>query len=206
MRPMRTSALAVVLALVVVACGESGPTPVQVAGSPDPASSPASRRRPPRVPPRHRPPRRRPRRSRSTSRRWRTRLHGHVVHRGRRDRRDRTLGKVKSKTTGTLAIDGGATHMVRTTTTGKTKVKVETITANGTRYTKQKGVWVETRRVEEQRAHRPASRHDDHDRPRASRRRTARSSITCRRRCPGSRPSSRSAVMRRTPRRRWTRG
>ncbi|HEX5827135.1 MAG TPA: hypothetical protein VFY23_06420 [Candidatus Limnocylindrales bacterium] len=52
-----------------------------------------------------------------------------------------TLGSTKSTTTAKVDIDGRTTHMVRTIKTGKNAAKVETITGNGTRYLKQKGVW-----------------------------------------------------------------
>ena len=42
--------------------------------------------------------------------------------------------------TRTIDVAGRASHLVRTDATGKSKAKVETITANGTRYVKVKGV------------------------------------------------------------------
>jgi hypothetical protein len=144
MRPIRTTALTVVLALVVVACGETGPTAVQVAGSADPASSsntdsqaaPSATPTPPATPSPTPVPIDVAALTEATL--DATTFTAEVAVSG-----STTLGKVKSKATGTLAIEGRATHMVRTTTTGKTKVKVETISANSTRYSKQKGVWVE---------------------------------------------------------------
>ena len=51
------------------------------------------------------------------------------------------VGKTTTRTTGTIDVSGRASHLVRTDTTGKTKTRTETLTANGTRYVKTKGVW-----------------------------------------------------------------
>ena len=53
------------------------------------------------------------------------------------------VGKTTTHTTGTIDVAGRASHLVRTDATGKSKAKVETITANGTRYLKVKGVWTD---------------------------------------------------------------
>lgn len=51
------------------------------------------------------------------------------------------VGKTTTHTTGTIDVAGRASHLVRTDTTGKTTSKTETLTANGSRYVKSKGVW-----------------------------------------------------------------
>jgi len=51
------------------------------------------------------------------------------------------LGRTTTSTKGSIDIDGRASHLVRTDKTGKTSVKTETLTGNGTRYAKLKGVW-----------------------------------------------------------------
>ena len=52
-----------------------------------------------------------------------------------------TVGKTTTHTTGTIDVAGRSSHLVRTDATGKSKAQVETITADGTRYVKVKGVW-----------------------------------------------------------------
>ncbi len=52
-----------------------------------------------------------------------------------------TVGKTTTHTTGTIDVAGRASHLVRTDATGKSRAQVETLTANGTRYVKVKGVW-----------------------------------------------------------------
>jgi hypothetical protein len=139
LRPIRTTALAMSLALVVVACGDSGPTAVPVSGSPATAASPAAEG--PSATPS--PPATPSPTPVDVAALAEAALAATTFTAEAEISGSGTLGKVKSRTTGSLEIEGRATHVVRTTTTGKTKVKVETITANSTRYAKQKGVWVE---------------------------------------------------------------
>jgi hypothetical protein len=51
------------------------------------------------------------------------------------------VGKTTTRTTGTIDVSGRASHLVRTDKVGKTTTKSETLTANGSRYVKTKGVW-----------------------------------------------------------------
>jgi hypothetical protein len=51
------------------------------------------------------------------------------------------VGKTTTHTTGTIDVAGRASHLTRTDKTGKTSAKTETLTANGSRYVKSKGVW-----------------------------------------------------------------
>jgi hypothetical protein len=51
------------------------------------------------------------------------------------------LGTTKTTTTGKVDIDGRASHMVRRDKVAKATTTTETITGNGTRYLKVKGVW-----------------------------------------------------------------
>jgi hypothetical protein len=51
------------------------------------------------------------------------------------------VGKTTTRTTGTIDVSGRASHLNRTDKTGKTTSKTETLTANGTRYVRSKGVW-----------------------------------------------------------------
>jgi hypothetical protein len=51
------------------------------------------------------------------------------------------VGKTTTRTTGTVDVAGRASHLVRTDKTGKTRTRTETLTANGSRYVKSKGVW-----------------------------------------------------------------
>jgi hypothetical protein len=51
------------------------------------------------------------------------------------------VGKTTTRTTGTIDVSGRASHLVRTDKTGKSTATTETLTANGSRYVKTKGVW-----------------------------------------------------------------
>ncbi len=51
------------------------------------------------------------------------------------------VGSATTKTTGSVDIDGRTSHLVRRDKVGKTTTTTETITGNGTRYLKVKGVW-----------------------------------------------------------------
>ena len=179
MRELRAGAAIIVLALVVAACGDTPATP---------APSPG-RRRPRRPSPRRAPRRparpvargdvraRRPSTSRSppptTSRTRSSRRPSPSTRRRRSARRRRTRP-------GKIDIDGRASHLVRTDATGKSKTKVETITGNGTRYVKVKGVWTKAGRPTRPISSRScaASRRSPTS---ASRTRTAPSSTTSRR-------------------------
>ena len=53
----------------------------------------------------------------------------------------RKVGTAKTTTTGNLAIEDRASHLVRRDKVGKTTTTTETVIGNGTRYLKVKGVW-----------------------------------------------------------------
>src|SRR4051794_8067329 len=51
------------------------------------------------------------------------------------------IGKATTTSSGSIAIDGRASHLVRSDKAGKATTRTETLTGNGERYEKQKGVW-----------------------------------------------------------------
>jgi hypothetical protein len=51
------------------------------------------------------------------------------------------VGRTTTRTAGSIDVSGRASHLVRTDKTGRTTTRTETMTANGTRYVRSKGVW-----------------------------------------------------------------
>jgi hypothetical protein len=139
MRELRAGAVILVLAVVVAACGETGPTPAASGSaapvasvtteSPAPVSSesPAAVASP--VPPV------------DVTLAAADKLADPQLETTVTVDATTKVGKTTIHTTGTIDVAGRASHLVRTDATGKSKAKVETLTANGTRYVKVKGVW-----------------------------------------------------------------
>ena len=139
MRELRAGAAIIVLALVVAACGDTAPTPAPsgstapdasvTAESAPPASAPVAEASPepvrPSTSPLPRPTSSRTRSSRPPS---------------PSTRRRRSARRPRTRPARSTSPAGRATSCARDAT-GKSKATVETITGNGTRYVKVKGVW-----------------------------------------------------------------
>ena len=139
MRELRAGAAIIILALVVAACGDT-PAPPAPSGSAAPEASATAESAPPAssaspaavasaVPPV------------DASLAAADKLADPQLETTVTVDATTKVGKTTTHTTGTIDVAGRASHLVRTDATGKSKAKVETITANGTRYVKVKGVW-----------------------------------------------------------------
>jgi hypothetical protein len=136
MRNARTAAMIVALSVVVVACGTTGPTagpngsavpPSQDAASPAVSGAPGPTPEPTPVDVA----------ALTVATLANPALTATVALAG-----STKLGStMTTATTGTIDIDGRTSHLVRTDKVGKTTTTTETITGNGTRYLKVKGVW-----------------------------------------------------------------
>ena len=138
MRTIRATALIAVLSVVVAACGSTGPT----TGPNGPAVTPAPSQDPVATAPASAAPAATP----SPTPVDVAALTAATIADPEFSARvaldaSKRVGAAKTTTTGSLAIDDRASHLVRRDKVGKTTTTTETVTGNGTRYLKVKGVW-----------------------------------------------------------------
>lgn len=138
MRTIRATALIAVLSVVVAACGSTGPT----TGPNGPAVTPAPSQDPVATAPASAAPAATP----SPTPVDVAALTAATIADPDFSARvaldaSKRVGAAKTTTTGSLAIDDRASHLVRRDKVGKTTTTTETVTGNGTRYLKVKGVW-----------------------------------------------------------------